>query len=237
ADTSAVRRTVCSVPLSRSVCGGVPLPGPDCLPLRRTVCRILAVRHVLPGRLAVRRILAVRLPGRRLRPLGAPDRRPDAGTRGAGRGCAAQVRATLAAGSAVGVAEALLDVRVVVSNAQPMRRIVLPLVADVSDVGDVKWRRPGPISDDVAVAPIDAAAPAPVARAPVPECVPGTEPEAARQHAGADAISPIVWISPIIRRVVGVRPRAEDDARIVGRNIDRVVARLLDDDGPPIVLL
>jgi DNA invertase Pin-like site-specific DNA recombinase len=78
---------------------------------------------------------------------------------------------------------------------------------------------------------------APVGRTPIAECVSGAEPEAARQHAGRDSISPINWISPIVGRVIGIWPSAVDDAGIVCRGIDPVVVCLLDDDDPSIILL
>ena len=64
------------------------------------------------------------------------------------------------------VAEALLDVRVAVADTPPMRGIMLPGVAapvsDIVDVGDVVRCCSRPVPDDVAIAPIDATAPAPV---------------------------------------------------------------------------
>src|SRR5262249_17718549 len=140
-------------------------------------------------------------------PLIATERRSGGGANASAGGNGPRVTATqvgplLRAGAAIGIAEALLDVRIAVSDAAPMRGIVLPRIADavtdIVDVSDVVRRCPGPVPDDVAIAPIHPAAPTPVGRSPVAERVPGAEPEATRQYAGRDSISPAFRISPIV---------------------------------------
>src|SRR5262249_3677513 len=116
---------------------------------------------------------------------------------------AAEVHALVGAGADVVVAESLLTVDVVVAHAPAGRRVVRPVVA-------AQRIHAWPIGNDVAVAPIHAAAPDVVAR-PAPDQVAGAEPDAGPNDAGAD----VAGITPVIGRIVGIRPAAIDDIRIV----------------------
>src|SRR5262249_52847894 len=134
---------------------------------------------------------------------------------------AAEVHPILRAVADVVVAEALLDIRVVVAHALAMLRIVLPVVAGV-DVVDVD----GAVGDDVAVAPIHPAAPDVVARAPPPDQVTGAEADAGANDAGAD----IAGITPGVRRIVRIRPTAIDPRGLVVGHVALVRTGLLDGD-------
>ena len=90
-------------------------------------------------------------------------------------------------------------------------------------VGATAAARPADI--DVAVAPIDATTPI-VAAGPAPERVAGAEGNSGREEAGAD----IAGRRPVIRRIIGIRPIAIDDARVIIGNIDRIGIRWLDGD-------
>src|SRR3984893_6536175 len=99
----------------------------------------------------------------------------------------AETHAVVCAGAAVAVAEALLDVHVVVANALAVCRIVVPNVGAMVDV-------------DIAVAPVAAAAPV---IAPAADRPSGTEGQSRRDHAGAD----VGGIAEVIGRIVCIRPR------------------------------
>ena len=125
---------------------------------------------------------------------------------------AAEVHPVRCAAFQIVVAEALRNVGVVVSHALAMRRIMLPAVSDV---------RGSVIDIDVAVAPVEAAAPiiAPASNGPA-----GAEGETCRNHSCAD----IGRIAEVIWRIVRIGPRSVDRGRIIIRHIDGFGIGLLD---------
>src|SRR6185437_8502906 len=86
---------------------------------------------------------------------------------------ATEVHALLGVAALV-VAEALLDVGIIVAHALPVRRIMLPGIAG-ADVVDVEGVHARAVGDDVAVAPVDAAAPVPVVVRPASNQVTGAK--------------------------------------------------------------
>ena len=86
---------------------------------------------------------------------------------------------------------------------------------------------------DIVVVPVDPAAPV-ISAVPAPERVAGAEANSSGDDAGAD----IAGRGPVIRRIIGIRPIAIDDTRVVIGNIDHVgVGRLDGDDLPVLDLL
>ena len=129
---------------------------------------------------------------------------------------AAEIHPIGGAGLQVVVAEALLNVDVVVSNALTMRGIVLPVIPDVG--------RPVEVVDvEVAVAPVESAAPVIAPASDRPGC---TEGETRRDHAGAD----IGRVAEVIGWIFRIRPGSINRRRIVVRHVHRIGIGLLDDD-------
>ena len=129
---------------------------------------------------------------------------------------AAEIHPVCGAGLEVVVAEALLNVDVVVSNALTMRGIVLPVIPDVG--------RPVVVVDvEVAVAPVESTAPVIAPASDRPGC---TEGETRRDHAGAD----IGRVAEVIGWIFRVRPGSINRGRIVVRHVHRIGIGLLDDD-------
>src|SRR5439155_22172928 len=118
------------------------------------------------------------------------------------------------AGLQIAVTEALLNVRIVVSDALAMRRVVLPAISDVA--GSV-------IDIDVTVAPVAAAAPV---VAPASDRPARTEGQTGRDDAGADRAR----ITKVVRRIVRVGPSSVDGRRLVVRHVHRPRLGRLDDD-------
>src|SRR6478735_3978149 len=129
---------------------------------------------------------------------------------------AAEIHPIGGAGLYIIVAEALLNVDVVVSNALTMRRVVLPAIPDVG--------RPVEVIDvEVTVAPVASAAPV---IAPASDRPGRTEGETRRDHAGAD----IGRVAEVIGRIFRIRPGSIDRGRIVIRHVHRIGIGLLDHD-------
>ena len=131
---------------------------------------------------------------------------------------AAEIHPVIGAGADIVVAEALLHVRVVVSHALTVRRIVIPNVGGA--VVDV----------DVAIAPVAAAAPV---IAPTAERETGAERNSGRDHASAN----IGRITEIIGRVVRIGPGAIHRCRLVIGNIHSIRIGRLDHNRLLAVLL
>src|ERR1700722_15749349 len=122
---------------------------------------------------------------------------------------AAKIHARLRAGADVaGAGESLCNGRIVVSHALSVDRIVNP----VSDVRIVEVRRA--IDIDVVGSPVEAAAPTISAPPPVPKRIGPTEGQPGRKEVGAY----VIRRPEIIGRVVGIGPRAVNDARLVIRH-------------------
>ena len=103
-----------------------------------------------------------------------------------------------------------------------MRGIVLPVIPDVG--------RPVEVVDvDVAVAPVESAAPVIAPASDRPGC---TEGETRRDHAGAD----IGRIAEVIGWIFRIRPGSVNRRRIVVRHVHRIGIGLLDDDRLPVFL-
>src|SRR5882724_2229545 len=129
---------------------------------------------------------------------------------------AAEIHPIGGAGLQVVVAEALLDVRIVVSHALAMRGVVLPVVPDV--VGPVVV-----VDVEVAVAPVASAAPVIAPASDRPGCAEG---ETGRDHTSAD----IGRVAEVIGWIFRIRPGSIDRGRIVVRHVHRIGIGLLDDD-------
>src|SRR5216683_1720956 len=139
---------------------------------------------------------------------------------------AAEIHAVLRVAARI-VAEALRHLRVGVFHAVAVRRIVLPVVADVDVVDPVGVEG---IDDEVAVAPIHAVSPP---SGPTPDQISGAERKAGRDRAGADVTGP----AEVIRGIVGIRPIAIGDGGVVIGHVDGVGVRLRDGDDLPATLL
>src|SRR5262245_18960639 len=95
---------------------------------------------------------------------------------------------------------------VVVLHAMPVRRIVLPRVADIGDIADIDVVD-GAIDGDVVVAPVDARAPVAPAPRPAAERIAGAECESGGDDAGRD----VSGSRPVVGRIGRIGPRAVDD--------------------------
>jgi hypothetical protein len=132
---------------------------------------------------------------------------------------AAKIHARLrAAGDVAGAAKPLCDSRIVVSHPLAVDGIVNP----TSGVREIHRA----IEIDVVGSPVEAAAPAIAAAHPVPERIGPAEGQPGRKQVSAD----VVRRPEIIGRIVGVGPRAVNDARIVLRHVEHVRLRRLDVD-------
>src|SRR6267142_1868581 len=129
---------------------------------------------------------------------------------------AAEIHPIRSAGLQIAVAEALLNVRVVVSHALAMRGVVLPVVPDI--VGPVVV-----VDVEVAVAPVASAAPV---IAPASDGPARTEGETRRDHARAD----IGRVTEVIGLIVRIGPGSVNRRRIVVRHVHRIGIGRLDDD-------
>src|SRR5882724_12056726 len=119
---------------------------------------------------------------------------------------AAEIHPIRGAGLQIVVAEALLNIHVVVSHALAMRGVVLPVVPDVvCPVVDV----------EIAVAPVGSAAPV---IAPASDGPASTESETRRDHARAD----IGRVTEVIGLIVRIGPGSVNRRRIVVRHVHRI---------------
>src|SRR5262245_3879400 len=139
---------------------------------------------------------------------------------------APEIHPVLASATNIVVAEFLLHVRIIVSHALAMCRVVLPVAA-------AQRIDPRPVDVDVVVAPI--ASPAPVVSTPSPpsERPAGTKRESGRDEPGANISRPpeVIW------RIRRIGPSSVHDSRIVVGHIDGVGVGLFDDDDLPALLL
>jgi hypothetical protein len=122
--------------------------------------------------------------------------------------------------------EFLAHVIVVVSHTLPVLRSVLPIPA-------VQRINARPIDVDIAVVPIQSAAPVISARPPVSKSPAGAKRKSGRDKSGAD----ISWITPVIRRILWIRPGAVYDRGVVVRHVKPFRVGRLDRDDLPTLLL